>query len=84
MEDEFYKIFMGNLKAKLQDRVKGIVGVSNDERHIYVSIFRFGHYWNYAIYNVDLMDVDRLNSDAFVKLIMGSYVTFINESYLVV
>lgn len=81
MEDEFYKIFMGNLKVKLQDRIKGIVSVSNDERHIYVSIFRFGHYWNYVIYNVDLMDVDKLNSDEFVKAIIASYKVFVNESY---
>lgn len=81
MEDELYKIFMDNLKTKLQERVKGIVGVSHDDWNIYVSIYRFGHYWNYAIYNVDLMGVDRLNSDKFVALIISSYKIFINESY---
>ena len=81
MEGEFYKIFMDNLKTKLQERVKGIVSVSHDDWNIYVSIYRFGHYLNYAIYNLDLMDVDRLNSDKFVTLIISSYKIFINESY---
>ena len=81
MEDELYKIFMDNLKTKLQERVKGIVGVSHNDWNIYVSIYRFGHYWNYVIYNVDLMDVDKLNSDEFVTAITTSYKIFINESY---
>lgn len=83
MEDELYKIFLENIRQKLTDKVKGNISASMDDRHIYIGIYRFGHWWNYTMYNVDLVDVNTLNSDISVELILGAYRAFINDSYFV-
>ena len=84
MDDELYEIFINNIKTKLQERVKGDVSVTKDDRHIFTTIYRFGYYWNFAVYNVSLRDVDELNSDIFVEAILGAYRRFINDSYFVI
>ena len=83
MDDELYDIIIQNIKQKLIDKVKGEISVTKDDRNIYVSIYRFGYYWNYKIFNVDLMDVSTLSSDNFVVNIVSSYRTFVNDSYFV-
>ena len=84
MDHELYEIFLANIKEKLFNVVRGIISVTKDDRNIYISIYRFGYYWNYVIYNVDLMDVNTLSSDKTVETIVSSYRAFVNDSYFVV
>ena len=83
MGDELYEVILNNIRENLSEILRGDLTVTKDSRNIYISIYRFGYWWNYKVYDVDLMDVNTLNSDDIVKSVIGAYRVFINDSYFV-
>lgn len=81
LDHEIYELGMLRIKEILQDACRGVVSVTKDDRNFYVSILRFGFYWNYRIENVDLMDVNYISWSAIAGDIFQRYTKFVIDSY---
>ena len=81
LDHEIYELGMMRIKDILQDACKGEVTITKDDRNFYVTIYRFGYYWNYRIDNVDLMDVNYISWKSLADDVLQRYTIFVIDSY---